>query len=212
MGLLNRIKNFFASNTIQHSNTDTLLINTTKSNPEVENKPESDIPFQNDEREIPEIFRCRTCGKTFSTEAELKQHHISQYDIPDLTTNQNQIPFDNSGKRFESVPDQLAQSYTVVQSAQKKEIEYPEEFLCKNCGRTFLTQYELENHVHRPGDILAEPDRQIDKEGTIKTLSQKSSIDTRFINNHEVTRTNLGSGLLRYNKFPGKIGYVRKNK
>jgi 5-methylcytosine-specific restriction endonuclease McrA len=82
-----------------------------------------------------------------------------------------------------------------------------EGFLCKYCGRTFLTDYELQNHIHRQDDILAESDRDL----TLPTNSRsKIGIDTQFVNKNEVKVTNLGNERLRYDKFPGKIGYTRK--
>ena len=39
---------------------------------------------------------------------------------------------------------------------------------------------------------------------------QKPKLDTQFVNQNEVNVTNIGSERLRYDKFPGKIGYVPK--
>jgi len=57
-----------------------------------------------DVREIPNIYRCRTCGKTFSSEYELENHHKSQYNSSEPAPEQNQNEFvcETCGKKFDT--------------------------------------------------------------------------------------------------------------
>ena len=70
-----------------------------------------------------------------------------------------------------------------------------EGYLCKACARTFGTRYELDNHVHRPGEILAADDPVYVGESRQPTISAAMGTEP---------------GVMRYEKFPGKIGYRRK--
>jgi hypothetical protein len=71
-------------------------------------------------------------------------------------------------------------------------------FMCRACGRVFVTEYELLTHIHLPGEILAETDplrMESDPPMTPKGLAFGISPKT---------------GVIRYEKFPGKIGYRRR--
>jgi hypothetical protein len=173
-----------------------------------------------EEFEIPDVYICRTCGQKFSTELELLNHHKSQSVIQEpnsnpipeykktknLTRKTPEITLDNevslSNRSHSSVTNPQIQNYNKI-----LEYENQDGFLCKSCGRNFSTEYELQNHIHQPGDILAAPD--IDPKPVVIPRANKT-INTQFISNNEIDVTNLGSERLRYDKFPGKIGYTRK--
>lgn len=149
-------------------------------------------------------FICRTCGEKFATESELLNHKTQQ------------IPGDGiSGSLpVSSIPDQCTgPSHTHITNPQIPRYdqiinaEAMTGFLCKSCGRTFSTEIGLQSHIHAPDEILVEPDKS-----TIPQINylKNSSIDTRFVNEKDVGVKNMGSERIRYDKFPGKIGYLRK--
>jgi DNA-directed RNA polymerase subunit RPC12/RpoP len=59
---------------------------------------------QEEVREIPNVYRCRTCGKTFESEVELENHHKSQYSSSEPVAEQNQEEYvcEVCGKKFDN--------------------------------------------------------------------------------------------------------------
>jgi hypothetical protein len=80
-----------------------------------------------------------------------------------------------------------------------------EGYTCPHCARVFNTEYELLNHVHRPGDLLA-----VDNPETFEAPIQKSGTSPGTMG--EPTYKPSTGGVMRYDKFPGKIGYIPKKK
>lgn len=204
MGLLSRISNFFLKTpdlpVSRHNQNESRTQNGTPIHEEgniLEEKP----PER--ERELPDVYICRTCGKTFGTEAELlihKSQKISEDRYPQIksesTVSRKYIDPSQTNITNPQIP-----SYNQILAS-----ETMTKFLCKSCGRTFQTDEELQTHIHTPDEILAVPD--ISPESTVPRAD--NSIDTRFVNKNEVGVTNMGSERLRYHKFPGKIGYIRR--
>jgi ribosomal protein L37AE/L43A len=171
-----------------------------RSVPIVENPITINTITEAPERIIPEVFICRTCGKTFATESDLLNHKSRKYS--------DDISFENDvDSSISKNPDSSGTNITnpqILNYNQILESEKQSGFLCKVCGRSFTTREERENHIHLSGEILAFPDSPND------TVRPENSLDTRFVNNGKVGVTNMGSERLRYDKFPGKIGYIRK--
>ena len=121
---------------------------------------------------------------------------------------------ENCGKKFNSKIELLNHTHVISQDLQQVQFENNQcekqdgPFLCKLCGRRFATENGLQNHVHHDGDLIAAPDPNPRSSHDISP--QKTGIDTQFVNQREVNMTNLGSERLRYDKFPGKIGYIRR--
>ena len=173
MGLLHRFFNRFqkkpdpilpsvSSPSVKKSSETTVL--SSYQNIIIENTPDK-------EREIPDIYICRTCGKSFETEADLLKHksQISEYESPESVSDSS------------VTTKNLYLSHTHITNAQipcydqiLKFDEDIEKFLCKSCGRTFLTEEELLNHIHAPNEILAVPNILINP-GSGKTLSYRES-------------------------------------
>lgn len=178
----------------------------------VEGRSIEDIKGRSVEEEFntPDVYICRTCGKKFDTEFELLNHHKIQSEPSTESSifQQDDYLASVQGRYIDEIQSHSPGTNPQIQNYDKiLEYENNDGFLCKSCGKIFSTEYELQNHIHRPGDILAAPD--FDPKPVMIPRANKT-INTQFISKNEVDVTNLGSERLRYDKFPGKIGYTRK--
>jgi hypothetical protein len=110
MGLFDRITIFFHKNNqvtkSPEKQPEKITIESFNPVPDPNSRIKSDIQNDSPEevREIPNEYRCRTCGKTFDSEYELENHHKSQYSSSEPVPEQNKKEFvcETCGKKFDN--------------------------------------------------------------------------------------------------------------
>jgi hypothetical protein len=122
-------------------------------------KPNPAIDSADKIKEIPEVFTCRTCGKTFASENERDNHHKSQYGFSESDSNQEQKPEIS----HTSSKDLNSDSHT----------EHQNGYFCEACGKKFDTELELEYHLKTQPEIHEAYDDKWDMMVSAETEKEK---------------------------------------